>query len=58
MQTLFGFFYGFFEHHLKDLCEYIDKNIANEFIYSLKCSTVILILFAFKSNYTLQLGVN
>lgn len=55
---LFGPLYHFFKYQTEDFCEYIDKNLANEFICPSKYLTSALILFSFKLGSTLQFCVD
>lgn len=46
----FGPLYNLFEYQLKTLRKYIDKNLANGFIWSFKFSARALVLFSFQSD--------
>ncbi len=55
---LFGRLYNLSEYQLKRLREYIDKNLANEFIRPSKSSAGALVLFTPKPDGTLRLCVD
>ncbi len=54
----FGWLYNLSDYQLKTLREYVDKNLANRFIWSSKSSARTPVLFNLKPDGTFRLWVN